>query len=184
MLKYFAIMTLFLSATFAAEYNVDTDAKNSVKFISDAPIEEFEGTTSSIDGYLDVKGSDFTSENELYFEVDINNITTGIGLRDRHMRENYLETDKHPLATFSGKITKATKNGENWDVTVEGDFEIHGVKNKMTIDGKMTKEGDSYKITSNYSVALSDHKIEVPSVMFKKIDENMAVELVFFVKKV
>jgi polyisoprenoid-binding protein YceI len=168
----------------AVEYNVDTDKNNKVVFESDAPLESFTGTTERIDGYLLGNESDLSKDSEMYFEVDMNSVTTGIGLRDRHMRENYLETVDYPFASFTGKVIDAKKADDGWDVTVKGDFEIHGKKNPMTINGKMIKTNDGYKVQTNFKVALTDHDIEVPSIMFKKIDENMAVELEFFLKKV
>lgn len=183
----YKISILILALSFslmAVEYNVDTDKENKVRFISDAPIEEFDGKTDRIDGYLIGDNNDISKNSELYFEVDLNSIKTGIGLRDRHMRENYLETAEYPFANFTGKITKATKIGDDWDVTVEGDFEIHGKKNKMTIEGKMIKTSTGYEVQTDFTVALSDHNIEVPSLMFKKIDENMKVEVVFYLLKV
>ena len=89
--------------------NVDKSAENMVKFISDAPIEDFEGVTSSIDGYLFWEGDDLLNQSELYFEVDLNTVDTGIGLRNRHMRENYLHTDKFPKTHFTAKLIKADK---------------------------------------------------------------------------
>ena len=36
----------------AGEYHVDKERENQVKFISDAPLEDFEGVTDKIDGYI------------------------------------------------------------------------------------------------------------------------------------
>ena len=47
------ILLLSISITiFAKEYHVKKSDKNIVKFISNAPIEDFEGVTDNIDGYL------------------------------------------------------------------------------------------------------------------------------------
>ena len=45
-------------------------------------------------------------------------------------------------------------------------------------------ENNVYKISAQFVVVLSDHDIEIPSIMFYKIDENMALKLDFFVKEI
>lgn len=95
---------ILTSSAFAkVEHQVDKSKKNVVKFISDAPVEDFEGITSSIDGYMLGEEGNFEGT-ELYFEVDLNTVDTDNGLRNRHMRDNYLHTDKYPLTTYKANI--------------------------------------------------------------------------------
>ena len=182
----YIISSIFLFASLqAGEYHVDKSAENMVKFISDAPIEDFEGITSHIDGYLYWEGDDILNQSELYFEVDLNTVDTGIGLRNRHMRENYLHTDKYPKTHFAGKLIKAEKTSENeYNVEAEGKFYVHGVEKNKKITAKLKKiNEDTYKVSAKFEVALSDYNIEVPSIMFYKIDENMDLIVEFHLKK-
>jgi len=179
------LLTLFLlpAFLFAEEYHVNTFADNEVKFISDAPIEDFEGITDDIDGYLYFEDGDLTKKSKLYFEVELNTLDTGIGLRNRHMRENYLHTDKYPLTYFNGKIIKSEKVSENeYKVTTEGTIFIHGVEQPLTVEGTMKKDGKQFNIQCQFNVKLSDFNIDIPSIMFYKIDENMDLHLDFYVK--
>ena len=85
---------------------MNRDHDNLVRFISQAPIEDFDGVTDRIDGYVLLDGLRFESsaggpETEFYLEVELASLDTGIGLRNRHMRENYLEVEEYPYATFS-----------------------------------------------------------------------------------
>lgn len=169
---------------FSAEYNVDKNRKNSVKFISDAPIEDFEGVTDNIDGYLIGDPSDFSKDSELYFEVQLNTLETGIGLRDRHMKENYLHTNKYPLASFKGEIIESKKSSNGFDVVVKGEMSIHGKKVKLSVKGDLNNASNGYEVKCKFIVPLSDYNIEVPSLMFQKIDENMKLELKFYLTKV
>ena len=174
------ILLFFNNSIFAIEYQVDRNKNNTVKFISDAPIEEFEGVTSSIDGYIKINSLKDLSENFIYFEVDLNTLDTGIGLRNRHMRDNYLETDKHQFTYFEGQfesIKNVSKN--NFRVVVTGKMFIHGVTNNITIEGKFLKTNDGFRITSMFTVKLTDYEIEVPEMMFMKINETMKLELDF-----
>ena len=101
------------------------------------------------------------------------------------MRENYLHTDKYPFTHFTGKLSRVNEVGEGrYDVTVEGTMFIHGIEKEMTAEGTMIAAENGYEIQTNFSVALTDYNIEVPQLMFMKIDENMQLELNFFVKEV
>jgi len=184
-MKYISIVLLISTSLIAGEYHVDKSMENMVKFISDAPIEDFEGITSSIDGYLYWEGDDLLSQSELYFEVDLNTLDTGIGLRNRHMRENYLHTDKYSKTHFTAKLVKVEQLNENeFKVEAEGKFFVHGVEKQKVINGDLLKiDNDNYKVSANFGVALSDYDIEVPSIMFYKIDENMDLTVEFFIKK-
>lgn len=166
------------------EYQVDTKAKNLVKFISDAPVEDFEGVTTRIDGYLVHEGDALSNGSELYFEVDLRTLDTGIGLRNRHMRENYLHTDKYPYAKYSGRIVKAWESAKGLEVQVNGTMDIHGRKNTLNVKGVVAQTATGIRITTGFDVKLTDHNIEVPQLMFVKISEVMKLELDFHLKRV
>ncbi|MDT8322529.1 MAG: YceI family protein [Bacteroidota bacterium] len=180
------LLILLLAAPLAAqtEYHVDKQAKNQVKFISDAPVEDFEGVTDNIDGYLSHGAGGLKDDSKLYFEVDLRTLDTGIGLRNRHMREDYLHTNKYPYAKFSGRITQVEKNGGAQKVTVRGSMDIHGVKKPMQVTGTLHDDASSLRIQTEFEVKLTDHGIEVPQFMFLKIDEGMQLVLDFHLNKV
>lgn len=182
MKKKFIIIILFaFNYSFAQEHFVDKQKKNIVKFISETPVESFEGTSTQIDGYMYWEGSDLTNKSKLYFEVNLDELDTGIGLRNRHMKENYLETFRYQYAQFNGKIVKEEKeSGKISKVSVEGEMFIHGVAKKLTVNGIIEKNKPSYKIQSEFTIKLSDYKIEVPSLMFMRINEEIKVVLDFY----
>ncbi len=185
-MKHLLLFLFFSASAFGqvVEYHVDTKAKNVVKFISDAPVEDFEGVTKKIDGYLKYNGASLTENSEIYFEVDLRTLDTGIGLRNRHMREEYLHTDKYPYAKFSGRIESVRDAGSNKIATVKGSMDIHGVKKPMDVKATLAPEGSGLRSKVSFEVKLTDHKIEVPKFMFLKIDEVMQLELDIQLKKV
>lgn len=181
---YFLAFILCSVLVFAQEYHVDKSKENLVKFISDAPLEDFEGVTDNIDGYMYLKSVDDLSDNQVYFEVDLTTLDTGIDLRNRHMRDNYLETDKYRFTFFEGKIDDIDNiNDKEFNVTVSGKLFIHGVSNDIKVDGKLNKENGGFFIESEFSVALSDYKVDIPQFMFMKINEEMKLQLKFYLEK-
>ena len=178
------LLLAFPLAAQKVEYHVDKNADNEVKFISDAPVEDFEGVTDNIDGYLIAGKGKWTENSDLYFEVDLRTIDTGIGLRNRHMREDYLHTDKYPYAKFSGRVTTVSSSNGSYDVQVKGNMDIHGVKKPMEIDGTIFDAENGVRVRSKFEVKLTDHDIEIPKFMFFKIDETMQLVVDFHLKKV
>jgi polyisoprenoid-binding protein YceI len=181
----YVFLFILLSICVSAEYHVDKSKTNLVRFISDAPLEDFEGVTENIDGYLYWEGEDTLGTNEIYFEVDLNTVDTGIGLRNRHMRENYLHTDEYPKTYFKGKLTKiSSMQNDMQKVIANGVMFIHGIEQKKSVEAQLIPQEQGYKIITKFIVALPDYDIEVPQLMFMKINEDIQLELEFYLKKI
>ena len=174
----------------AQEYHVDRSAERSASFLSEAPIEAFEGVTDRIDGYVVLDGEGIRAGTafdgaELYFEVDLASLDTGIGLRNRHMRDNYLEVDRYPWATFTGGVDRITETPEGWSVRSPGTFAVHGVEQPRVLNCTVDEEaGDVYRVGCAFDVSLGDHDIEIPRVMFLKLAENVRVTVSFRLRPV
>lgn len=175
---------LMSAALWAVEFHVDKEQKNLVKFISDAPVEQIVGVTDKIDGYILWDGDDLTAKSEFYFEVDLATLDTGIGLRNRHMRDEYLETDKYPYASYGGKLTEVSTNDDgSLNITSTGTFRLHGVEKKINIDGVITKTENGYTASSRFTVKLEDYNIERPQFMLLKIGEVIQLDIQFYAKE-
>lgn len=184
-MKRLILFFLFVSVIVSQEYHVDKTKDNFVKFISDAPLEDFEGISNSIDGYMYLKSVEDLNDNQLYFEVDLTTLDTGIELRNRHMRDNYLETEKYRFTFFEGRISQIEKvSDQKHSVEVNGTLFIHGVTNEINVQGVLTSADYGYLVESEFIVALSDYKIDIPQLMFMKINEEMKLQLRFHLKKI
>jgi polyisoprenoid-binding protein YceI len=171
----------------AQEFQVDQARDRLVRFISRASIEEFDGVTDRIDGYVLLDGARLGPESggddtEFYLEVDLASLDTGIGLRNRHMRDNYLEVGKFPFATFAGHIvrTEPTSSGD-FRVTASGGLTIHGVTRPRELTCRVTPADGAYRAVCDFEVLLTDHQIEIPKIMFLKLANEIRLELNFTV---
>jgi polyisoprenoid-binding protein YceI len=172
-------------AASAQELHVDRGQPTVVRFISRTQLDEFEGVTERIDGYVVLDGQELgaanPSDTEIYFEVDLASIDTGIGLRNRHMRDNYLEVEKHPYASFAGRIAGAQMGAGASRVTAVGVFTVHGVSRQREIACQVTSRGRGYRADCAFVVELSDHAIEIPKVMFLELANAIEVRVEFTV---
>lgn len=146
----------------------------SVEFLSKASLSEFTGESASLNGLVDL------DKNLLDFFVDLNTIKTGIGLRDKHMRENYLETKKYPFAEFTGEIDTLPnmRKGQAQEVIAKGRFKIHGVERVLEVPGKLTMVSDNeLNLEAQFKVLLSDYNIDIPNVVFYELSEEQIVTI-------
>jgi polyisoprenoid-binding protein YceI len=169
-LQLVALLSLICSEVYCQAYKSE---KGQIEFISEAPLNKFTGKSSSLKGLIDF------DKNLLDFYLDLNTLKTGIGLRDRHMRENYLETDKFPFAEFTGKLESLPilEEGKQIEVMAIGKFKIHGVEKDLKVPGILTKKNKQLNLQANFSILLGDFDIAVPKVVFYELAEEQLVRI-------
>ena len=168
---------------------MDREAERSVVFVSRTTLDTFRGTTDAVDGYVLLDGDGVRAlegpVGRLYFEVDLATLDTGIGLRNRHMRENYLEVEAHPYATYDGRIQQIRRDAEGaFLVTASGTFAAHGVERSRDLTCAVSPQGDGFRVSCTFPVLLSDHDIDIPRLMFMRLAEEVQLELRFRLRRV
>jgi polyisoprenoid-binding protein YceI len=150
--------------------------KSSITFFSDALLEDIKATN--------VKGASMVNveTNDLVFSIPIRDFQFAKKLMQEHFNEKYLESDKYPKATFSGKLLNfdSSQSGKQ-SVQAKGKLTIHGIAKEVEIEGVAVK-GDKITMTSKFLVKLADYKVEIPQLMFQNIAEEVEVTLEFTYK--
>ena len=171
----FLISTINLSAQ---DLYKATDGE--ISFFSEAPVENISAINKDVKALINAKN------NEVAF------IVTNVGfkfekpLMEEHFNENYMESHKYKVSVFKGKIIDEvdfTKDG-TYEVTAKGTLDIHGVTVEREIKGTLTISNGKINLTTEFDVALKDHKIKIPSVVVKNIAEVVKVTVnINFAKK-
>ena len=105
-----------------------------------------------------------------------------LGLMQEHFNENYLESNMYPKSTFEGQIKNFSLEELNQDFKeheIKGVLTIKGVNNDITTKAKIRKIDEKIELSSGFSVMLSDYKVKIPKIVFKKIDEEVKINLNF-----
>ncbi len=139
-MKYLICFLLMLSGWQAGAQKVMTRV-GTTSFFSDAKLEDIAAHSRHTTILIN------KSTGAVAVKLSIRSFEFEKALMQEHFNENYMESEKYPEATFSGKITDLSKVIWNKDgsylVTVEGKLTIHGVvknvKETATIDVKGTK---------------------------------------------
>lgn len=166
----FICALLFTSISSAQIYMAKTCE---IVFFSEAPLENIEAKNTAAKPILN------TSTNDIAIRVPIKGFVFAKPLMQEHFNENYMESDKYPNGTFKGKINEKidyTRDGTH-KVTVTGKLDIHGVEKDRTLEGTLTIKGGEITLNSKFWVALEDHKITVPKVVFQNIADKILVTI-------
>jgi polyisoprenoid-binding protein YceI len=172
----------------AQEYHVDRTASNLVRFVSKAPLDEFEGVTDRIDGYVLLRGDGLDrpaapGQTEIYFEVELAGLDTGIGLRNRHMRDRYLDVEAFPHATFRGTAQRVERlSPGEYRILARGTMAIHGVERPLTPECAVGQVESRMRVRCEFVIGLADFDIEIPKLMFMKISEEVRIELDYWLR--
>jgi polyisoprenoid-binding protein YceI len=84
--------------------------------------------------------------NKITLTVDVASIDSNHELRDEHLRNKYLFTDKQPKASFTSTAYQGNANSG----TLTGELQLNGVKKSVTIPVK--KVGEGYDPWGGYRV--------------------------------
>lgn len=110
-----------------------------------------------------------------------------VALMEEHFNENYMDSDKYPKATFKGSIKDfdlASLSSTPKEYKVTGVLTIRGKDKPVesTVSLKLIEE--KIMVSGGFSVKPEDFDIEIPSVVSKKIAENVNINLEYeLVKK-
>jgi polyisoprenoid-binding protein YceI len=172
-----ALALLISSTAFAQDLNVTGGAVSFIAIGRPSAI-KIHGKGPAPEGQLHVKGKEVTGS----LSFDLNSLDTGIGLRNRHMKEKYLQTDKYPAAQFT--ITK---------MMLPSDWKLDGFKaDQVPVEGKLTLHGQTQPvkgtadIRSNsgtafghvkFTTSIPDYKIDTPNYMGIKVADSVDVDV-------
>ncbi len=145
-----------------------------ITFRSEAPLEIITATSKKVEGLINVEAQTFAFSLPVRSFEGFNN-----GLQRQHFYENYMETDKYPTATFSGKLIEhvdLTLPGK-YVVRAKGQLTIHGRTKERIIKTEIISTGEELKAKASFMVPLVDHQIEVPRIVNQKIAQEIDVSI-------
>ncbi len=117
--------------------------------------------------------------------VSLKDLETGIGLRDRHMRDKYLEVDKFPDATLSVPLDalKVPADGQVVEAEAKGTFSLHGQTKEVSFTYKATNAKGTFTVEGQAPINYRDFGINVPSYMGITVKPDLTVTTRFVAKK-
>ena len=136
---------------------------------------KIEGTTSDLT-VADASGN-------VVLTVPLANLSTGIGLRDKHMKEKYLEIDKYPAAvlTVARSALKFPASGGSTETDVPGTLQLHGQTKPVTVHYDARGDGAGFAAHGKFHINMNDYGIQVPTYLGVTVKPDVDVTASFHV---
>jgi len=145
----------------------------------------FEAKTTALSGSVTAGGS-ASPAFEGSLTVNLRTLDTGIGLRNEHLRENYLEVGKG--AGFdTATLSEIDLNGFNPHTEGKGSFtgvlSLHGVSKPVTGAVDIRQSGAGLRVKASFPDQLSDYSIRPPRYLGVGVKDIVQVEVAFAVSR-
>jgi len=131
------------------------------------------GQTSDLD--VDDQGA------KIVVRVPLKNLTTGIALRDDHMRNKYLQIGSYPNAELT--VDRSTLHLPAGDGNASGDasgtMAIHGKTKNVTFHYNLAKSSGTLHVGGTTKLNIQDYGIDVPSYLGVTVKPDIDVEVQF-----
>lgn len=137
------------------------------------------GRTPLVGGTLVLTGSSVTTVD---ITADLTRLQSDDDRRDGRLRDQAIETDRFPQATFhlSNPIDLGSvpADGTTYTVSAVGDLTLHGVTRSVTVPIEARLSGDVVTVTGSVEILFADYSIERPtSFLVLSIEDHGTMEL-------
>jgi polyisoprenoid-binding protein YceI len=133
---------------------------------------KIKGHADKPDAHFSLSGANLSGTTE----IDMDKFATGISLRDKHMKEKYLETASYPKAKLTIKdVNVGPGFADNLgapSTAFEGTLAFHGKERAV----KGTFSASNGAVTAKFPLTLSDFGVAIPSYLGVTVAENVEVE--------
>jgi len=178
-----ALGLLLAAATLHAQsrtYAITKGGNNVAQFHAEDTYDSFDGKTSDVNGTI-VADPASPAASSVQININVDSLDTGVGLRNKEMRERYLETTKFGTATFkSVSVTGPASIAPNApaDISITGDLTLHGVTKRMTIPVRVVLIPDGrIHATTDFKIRMPDFGITVPHNVLVTVNDEVPVRL-------
>ncbi len=144
-----------------------------VGFYSETPFENIVAENNQVYAIMDI------TKKTIAFSMLMKSFVFQKELMQVHFNEDYIESDKFPKASFTGSFTETidpSKNG-NVIVHVSGTMTMHGIAKPFTATASLAINNNTIEGTSNFTINPVDFNIKIPSLVQKKIAQQIDVKI-------
>jgi polyisoprenoid-binding protein YceI len=170
------IVLAFIAATSGTARADDTYRVSTGEVVVKCPLTvggSFEARTKSMRGEL-VSGGSQAGTATGAVQVDLQTLETGIGIRDRHMRDTYLEVKKGPeygVATIE-QIRLDKLEGKT---AFNGTLLLHGQRKEISGTAELKSQGGQIRIQAQFPIHVSEFAIAAPTYLGVGVKDEIQV---------
>ena len=173
----FAVLLTALSVSVVADAKFVRKGESNVTFRATGPAGmKFDGRTHELSVSED-GGS-------VVVAVPLSGLSTGIALRDKHMKEKYLEVPKYPKAELrvARSSLKIPADGAETTGDSSGRVDLHGKNKVLPFHYVAKREGDLVKVVGSLRLNMKEFDVEVPSYLGVTVKPEVDITVRFETK--
>lgn len=174
-MKNLLIILLFVSLVNCISAQKYFTKTGHISFFSTTPIEDIEAHNYQVTSVIDFENG------EIVFALLMKSFEFEKALMQEHFNEKYVESDEFPKANFKGLIVNyesvnLAKSGI-YKVKIIGKLTMHGKTNNVEIQATIEVKDGHIVGESIFTIAISDYKIKIPSVVKNKIAKKLKISV-------
>jgi len=175
MKRLFFLLALIFFIQLNAQSQVYYTKNGNISFFSKSVLQNIEADNNQVISVLN------TQSGSIQFSLLNNAFQFEKAKMQEDFNENYIESNQYPRSTFKGTITNISgvnfqKDG-SYNVSVNGDLAIHGVTKSIAIPATIIVKNGNISAKANFNIPVKDFKIDIPTIVSKKIAENIQIKV-------
>tara|TARA_B100001173_G_C15816945_1_gene474462 strand:- start:243 stop:773 length:531 start_codon:yes stop_codon:yes gene_type:complete len=169
-MKKTLLFTLLISVNLCSQEFWEIDSNSSfIKYSGNHFLHNWDAQNDEISGLLNIENGTIDNVGVIAKVKDFNSGNSS--LDSNAMR--VVEALKYPNVIFRSSLIE--QNDDR--VYLEGVLEFHGIKQNLKVEGKIESLEDQIKINMDFIIKLSDFEIKRPSLLFRKVEDEILVEI-------
>lgn len=142
------------------------------------------GRTTAVNGTVSISGTEVTGAS---VSADLRELQSDSDRRDSYIRENGLQSDTFPTASFALteplELPQPIEKGAAVTLPGTGTLTLHGVEQTVTVDLEARWLGDTLEIVGTIPIRLADYKITPPKTPLVGVDGEGSIEIKLVLKR-
>jgi polyisoprenoid-binding protein YceI len=155
--------------------------------IQNKPNNDAIGTTHSVQGSFKIRTGTSPLVTSMNITVDLSTLQSDAQRRDDFIKQNALQTDQYPNATFVSVSTQGLPStytdGQTVHFQLTGNLTMHGKTNKEVFDVQGKVVGNTVTGIATSTIYMTDFGIEPPNLANIAISQNKVVVTLTFTAK-
>lgn len=169
-MKKTLLFTLLISVNLCSQEFWEIDSNSSfIKYSGNHFLHNWDAQNDEISGLLNIENGTIDNVGVIAKVKDFNSGNSS--LDSNAMR--VVEALKYPNVIFRSSLIE--QNDDR--VYLEGVLEFHGIKQNLKVEGEIESLEDRIKINMDFIIKLSDFEIKRPSLLLRKVEDEILVEI-------
>ena len=169
-MKKTLLFSLLISVNLCSQEFWEIDSNSSfIKYSGNHFLHNWDAQNDEISGLLNIENGTIDNVGVIAKVKDFNSGNSS--LDSNAMR--VVEALKYPNVIFRSSLIE--QNDDR--VYLEGVLEFHGIKQNLKVEGEIESLEDQIKINMDFIIKLSDFEIKRPSLLLRKVEDEILVEI-------